>query len=63
MTCTIDLEVLNPDFSSILDAKDLLSKGLLFDLGEKTPFDVSTVLVAVEVSDFVSTLAMDPHQF
>ena len=59
MAYTIDLVVLYPDFSSILNSKELLSWSLLFDSGEKTHFGESTVLVAMEVSDFVSILAMD----
>ena len=57
------LEVLDPRFPSILDAKGLLSRGQLFDLGGKTLSDVSVVIIELGVSDFVSILAMDPLQF
>ena len=57
------LEVLDPIFPSILDARGLLSWDQLFGLGGKTLSDVTIVIVDLGVSGFVSSLAMDPHQF
>ena len=54
---------LEPGFPSILDAIGLLSLDQLFGLGGKTLSDVTVVIVDLGVSGFVSSLAMDPHQF
>ena len=57
------LEVLYLGFPSILDARGLLSWDQLFGLGGKTLSDVTVVVIDLGVSSFVSSLAMDPHQF
>ena len=57
------LEFLEPGFLSILDAIGLLSWGQLFGLGGKTLSDVLDAIIDLGVSDFVSILAMDLHQF
>ena len=57
------LEVLDPGFLSILNASCLLSWDYLFDLGGKTLSDVTVVIIDLGVSGFVSSMAMDSHQF
>ena len=57
------LEVLDPGFPSILDARGLFSWDQLFGLGGKTLSGVTVAVIDLGVSGFVSSLAMDPHQF
>ena len=61
--CRVEMKLSQALAHGFGSSRGLLSWDQLFGLGGKTLSDVTVAVIDLGVSSFVSSLAMDPHQF